>query len=433
MIFLQLAHRHTHITIATLTPHPNLHPAAHFGLRNNPRQAAHGANLVPIKLDDHVAAFNPRFRGRAPIGDAGNQRAFGPFHAQAFGDLIGHGLHPHAEPAAPHFAVLDNLPHNQLGGRCRDRKADADGPARRGDDRAVHAHHIAVHIEQRSARVAPVDGRVCLNEVIIEAGIDVAVARGDNPRRHRAAETEGIADGHDPVAHARVVGIAKGYSRKPVGGVHTQNRDVGGFVRADECRVERCAVGKGHRHRVGAGHHVIVRDDDAVFVDDKAGAERGGLLRHGRGIGVAFQPIAKQVAKGMARRKLFKGNAVFTFGAHILRGGNIHHRGRQPVGEISECIGGIAPLGGRRIGDDSAGDHDQSRKGGGDAAPRENLILQHEKLPLPLPLAHLRTYAARGASVKPRGPICRDPSHRILTMPVILLCLGLTFQGVSPE
>ena len=61
---------------------------------------------------------------------------------------------------------------------------------------------LAIHVEQRAAGIAAIDGGVGLDEVVVGPGIDVAVARRDDADGDRAAEAERIADRHHPVADA---------------------------------------------------------------------------------------------------------------------------------------------------------------------------------------------------------------------------------------
>ena len=101
--------------------------------------------------------------------------------AEAFGDLVGDRLDAHAEPAAPGLAEIARAGRRRRLASCRrDREADADRAARRRDDGGVDADHLAVHVEQRAAGIAAVDGGVGLDEVVIGTGIDVAVARRDD-------------------------------------------------------------------------------------------------------------------------------------------------------------------------------------------------------------------------------------------------------------
>ena len=58
-------------------------------------------------------------------------------------------------------------------------------------------------VEGRAARIAAVDRRVDLQEVVVRSGADVAAARRDDAGGDGAAEAERIADGDHPVADAR--------------------------------------------------------------------------------------------------------------------------------------------------------------------------------------------------------------------------------------
>jgi hypothetical protein len=87
-----------------------------------------------------------------------------------FGDIGRHVLNAHAQPAAPGFAkllqLIDDLRHHVR----RHRKADADRAAVRRQDGGIHPDHLPVHVEQRPARIAPVDGRIGLDVIVIGAG-----------------------------------------------------------------------------------------------------------------------------------------------------------------------------------------------------------------------------------------------------------------------
>jgi hypothetical protein len=79
-----------------------------------------------------------------------------------------------------------------------------------GEDRGVHADHLALHVEERAARVAAVDRGVGLDEVVVGA-LERAVARRDDARGDREALAERVADRHHPVADAGGVGVAEGH------------------------------------------------------------------------------------------------------------------------------------------------------------------------------------------------------------------------------
>ncbi len=83
------------------------------------------------------------------------------------------------------------------------------------DDGRVHAHHLAAHVEERPARVARVDERVRLDEVVEEAHADHPLLGGDHPVRHRVVQPERVADGHHPVAHLQPVRVPQVHRRQP--------------------------------------------------------------------------------------------------------------------------------------------------------------------------------------------------------------------------
>src|SRR6202030_1920728 len=114
---------------------------------------------------------------RSLFVDAGNQRAARRLDIEAVGDVIGDLLNAHAEPAAPRLAELAELVDDRHRGLGWHGEADADRAAGRRDDRRIDADHFTFEVEQRSARIAAIDGGVGLDVVVIGAGIDGAVAR----------------------------------------------------------------------------------------------------------------------------------------------------------------------------------------------------------------------------------------------------------------
>ncbi len=86
-----------------------------------------------------------------------------------------------------------------------------------GVDGGVHADDLAGHVDERTAGVAGVDGGVGLDEALelvcetpLARGlVDGAVLGGDDAGGDGLRETEGAADGEDPVADLRAVGVAE--------------------------------------------------------------------------------------------------------------------------------------------------------------------------------------------------------------------------------
>src|SRR5215472_13816317 len=165
-----------------------------------------------------------------------------------------------------------------IGGHC---ETDALVAGRLGVDRGIDADDFAVHVEQRAAGVAGVDGGVGLDEVLelaAGAGLDGAVLGGDDSGGDGLREGEGAADGFDVVAHLRHVAVAQLDGGQGGIGVDLDDGEVGGLVDADDARraAEVLGVGVGGEldvDLVGLVDDVVVGDDVALGVDDETGAE----------------------------------------------------------------------------------------------------------------------------------------------------------------
>ena len=77
------------------------------------------------------------------------------------------------------------------------------------EDRGIDPNHLAFEVEHRSARIAAVDRGIGLDEVVIGAGIDIAMARRDDTCSDRTAEAVRVADRDHPLADAGTVGITE--------------------------------------------------------------------------------------------------------------------------------------------------------------------------------------------------------------------------------
>ena len=115
-------------------------------------------------------------------------------------------------------------------------------------DGGVDADDFAVHVEQRAAGVAGIDGCVGLDEVLElagDAGLDGAVFGGDNAGGDGLREGEGAADGFNPVADLGLIGVAQLDRGQRRVGVDLDDGEIGGLV---ECR-SRGQGGRGPGNR----------------------------------------------------------------------------------------------------------------------------------------------------------------------------------------
>src|ERR1035441_10845489 len=82
------------------------------------------------------------------------------------------------------------------------READALVSAVARGDRRIDADHFAADVQQRSAAIARVDGRVGLQEMLVlHGGVHITLLGADDARRHGRLEAERRTDGHRPIAH----------------------------------------------------------------------------------------------------------------------------------------------------------------------------------------------------------------------------------------
>src|SRR6202021_4100631 len=149
---------------------------------------------------DHVAGFDTGLCRRTVCLRFRNQRAFRLLQTEAVGNIGRDRLNLDTDPATAHRALVLELGNDASHGRSRDRERNADAAAGRRVDRGIDAHHLAFGVEGRTTRVALVHGRVDLDEIVIGAVTDVAAAGRYDAGRHRAAESEGIADREYPIA-----------------------------------------------------------------------------------------------------------------------------------------------------------------------------------------------------------------------------------------
>jgi hypothetical protein len=124
---------------------------------------------LAIELDDDIAGHNPALCSGAVLREAADQRPHGILHAQAFREFVSDVLDADADPAAANLPELPQLGDNRdrdLGGN---RETDADRPAGWRHDGRVDADDLAGNVEERSAGIAAIYGRVRLDVVVVRA------------------------------------------------------------------------------------------------------------------------------------------------------------------------------------------------------------------------------------------------------------------------
>ncbi len=209
-----------------------------------------------------------------------------------------------------------------------------------------------VEVDQRAARVARVDRRVGLDEVLVALRVDArAPERADDAGGDGVAEAEWIADRDDEIADFGAIAV-RDLDVHEVRCLHLEHSHVGARILADHLGGERAVVEQLHRDLRGVLDHVRIGDDVAVLrVDDDARARalEFTLPRRVRHVeeaaeeGVVQQRVlllhraaSRDVHDGGGdalqhrRQRRYRG---FADGRRQLRAGDRHPRGEQAGGE----------------------------------------------------------------------------------------------------
>ena len=162
-----------------------------------------------------------------------------------------------------------------------------------------------LHVDQRAAGVARIDGGVGLDEELVVGDADLRAREGrDDALRHRLADAERVADGEDEIADLERLAESPSGEDVEVGDVlELQDGEVGARIAQHDLRLEFAPVGEGDLH-LG---HVL---DDVVVGDDEAGRStmtpepREVCVRPGGTEGVPWPPSPKKRRKNssMPRR-----------------------------------------------------------------------------------------------------------------------------------
>ena len=125
--------------------------------------------------------------------------------SQAFRQSRRNLLRSRADLDVVHMPVLAQAVINKIDYARRNGKAQTFTSATLAQNESVDAHHIAVHVHQRTAAVARVDRRIGLNIVQRFCGIGLTRHRADHTHRDRILQTLRAADSQHHLSHPNVL------------------------------------------------------------------------------------------------------------------------------------------------------------------------------------------------------------------------------------
>ncbi len=240
------------------------------------------ADRLAVHGRDDIILFQPGLLGGASGLDGIDHGALARREVEELaGVLVDRlGKDADAQPAPDDLALVLELEDDFLSHVRGDGEADADAPAAHapGQDVAVDADDLALHVDERPAGVAPVDGRVGLDEVlvVVVAQAELAALGADDPRRDGVLHAEGIADGQDPFSDldlGRVAELGEGGGL----GFDLDQGDVGLGVGPDDLGRIFVSLDGEDLDLLGVLDDVVVGQDVAVGADEEARSLHGRL------------------------------------------------------------------------------------------------------------------------------------------------------------
>ena len=267
---LQCAERRLQDLLLAVTQYRHLDVGAGLELRDLVAEDVVVLHAFAVDRGDHVAWLHTSLRCRAAAFDIPYERAAGAVQSERFGECRRDALDRDPELAATHFTLFDQLGHDVARHVGRNREADPDVAARGREDLRVDADQLALGVDQRAARVAPIDRRIDLDEVLEAAITSTASSttlRADDPHRHGLPDAERIADRENHITDADVVRVAKRKCLQVVA-LDLQNGKIAGRISADDLGLEAASVRQFDGDFFGLVDDVVVGQDVAVLPND---------------------------------------------------------------------------------------------------------------------------------------------------------------------
>ena len=316
-----------------------------------------GGHGLSVHRNDDVGRLELRPVGR-PVGFDGTDH-----HA-----ILGLGVdvaetavlpkigNPDSQPRPDELTVFDEAIADFTSQIRGDGKADADPDAHGRADHGIHAHDLAVDVDQRAAGIAHVDVGVGLDEILVGQGphvFDLTALGTDVAEGDAVLEVEGSANGDGELTHPHLIGIGE-LHRNQARDLFAQlnHRQVGLGIPAADLGLHLATILEDHQNGLGIFDHMVVGQDVTVFAHDHSGpapvVERNTLGTIGFGLralasrGLSAESLeeplellALLLGQLLEQRVTFQTPFLAVFTGLDL---DDHHRLGHRVGHFDECL-----------------------------------------------------------------------------------------------
>ncbi len=133
--------------------------------------------------------------------------------AQSLREHRGQIRRVHADRSPPRAAILHQLFVNNTSRVTRDGKANALVAPGLRLNHGIDAHHISVHVDERSAGVARVDGRIGLQIHHGTVGVELLIDGTDHTQADAILQAQWTSKSQHQLARMDAVGVAKFQAR----------------------------------------------------------------------------------------------------------------------------------------------------------------------------------------------------------------------------
>ena len=262
------------------------------------RKLGKGFDAALVGHEDDILNLQAGGGGGAVRLDVGDDDSPVLGELEAFGQRGGNFLSHCADLHAMDVAVLAQAVIDEIHDAGGYGEAQAFTATALRKNECVDAENRSIHIDQRSAAVAGVDGSIGLDIGEGLVGIGLTSDGADYSHGDGVLQALGTADGENELTYARTM-LGEQGKRREILFIDLEQGKISLFVGADQAGLEDAASarrdgaavvsgqGQSHADALRTFDYVIVGDDVAVGVDDDSGAD--GVLAHDeRGLGAAF-------------------------------------------------------------------------------------------------------------------------------------------------